>query len=110
MNNLNEVFSAILKVYDKTKSIDAAIEAANLTDEQKKRVQEAFAALESFNQSAKSLAKAKEQGASRVNWITESITTAAEAKDIEDVKVEEVIELLDTESVKVKDERFKEGE
>ena len=107
MKNFNDIFSIILKEYEKTKSLDAAIEVANLTEEQKGRLFQTFAILDAFDKNAKSLSTAKRDGISRKNWLTESILTTADEQSIAEEKVEEVFDLLATESEKVKVENIK---
>ena len=71
---------------------------------------QAFAILDAFDKNAKSLYTAKEDGISRKNWIFESILTTADNQSIDEKKVEEVFDLLATESEKVKVEKYQKGE
>ena len=100
MNDFNEVFSMILKEYEKTKSLEAAVAAAHLTEEQKQRVSEAFAQLDAFDQNAKSLREAKEEGDSRKKWLAESILKSAQDRGLDDAQVENLCKILGSESEK----------
>ena len=110
MQNFNEIFSKILSVYQSTGSMEKAIEAADLTPEQRERVDRAFALLDSFDESFKSLCQAKEEGTSTKNWLGNNIIEAATAKSLGPEKIEEVFELLDSESEKIKESRYQSGE
>ena len=88
MNNLNETFSLMLKEYQKTGSLDAALKAVNLTAEQKERIQKAFQTLDAIESNAKSLRAAKEEGVSRKNWLAQEILTTAKAKNLSEEQTE----------------------
>ena len=103
MESFNEVFARILKAYDETGSMDAAISAANLSEEQMARAAKAFEYLDAFDANYASLQEAKAQGISRKNWLAKNIIETAQAKGADDEKIEEVFELL-AGSVTLKDE------
>ena len=100
MENFNVIFSAILRAYEKTKSLDAAIDAATLSDEQKERVLQAFALLDEFDKRAKSLSTAKEQGCNRKKWVAEQLLASAQSHSIEEGKIETLIDMIGVESQK----------
>lgn len=88
MKNLNEIFSLILKEYQKTGSLDAALKAVNLTSDQKERIQKAFQTLDAIEANAKSLRSAKEEGISRKNWLAQEILTTAKDKNLSEEQTE----------------------
>ena len=89
MKNLNDIFSMILKEYQKTGSLDDAIKVVNLSPEQKERIQKAFQTLDAIEANSKSLREAKEEGMSRKNWLAQQILTTAEAKNLSEKQTEE---------------------
>lgn len=88
MKNLNHTFSLILKEYQKTGSLDAALKAVNLTAEQKERILKAFQTIDAIEANAKSLRAAKEEGISRKNWLAQEILTTARAKNLSEEQTE----------------------
>ena len=89
MNSLNEIFSLILKEYQKTGNLDEALKILNLTDEQKERIEKSFQTLDAIEANAKSLRKAKEEGISRKNWLAREIMATAKDKNLSEEQTEE---------------------
>ena len=88
MKNLNDTFSMILKEYQKTGSLDAALKAVNLTSEQKEKIKKAFHTIDAIEANAKSLRAAKEEGISRKNWLAGEIMATAKAKNLSEEQTE----------------------
>lgn len=88
MKNINDTFSLILREYQKTGSLDAALKAFNLTSDQKERIQKAFKTLDAIEANAKSLRAAKEEGISRKNWLAQEILTTAKDKNLNEEQTE----------------------
>lgn len=89
MKNLNEIFSLLLKEYQKTKNLDEALKVLNLAAEQKERIQKAFQTVDAIEVNARSLRAAKEEGISRKNWLAQEILTTAKAKNLSEEQTEE---------------------
>lgn len=94
MNDINVTFSLILKEYQKTGSLDAALKAVNLTSDQKERIQKAFQTLDAIEANAKSLRAAKEEGISRKNWLAQEILTTAKDKNLSEEQTEKTFSEL----------------
>ena len=94
MKKLNDTFSSILKEYQKTGSLDAALKAVKLTPEQKERIQKAFQTLDAIEATAKSLREAKQEGTSRKNWLAQEILTTAKDKNLSEEQTEKTFSEL----------------
>lgn len=88
MKDLNEIFSLLLKEYQKTGNLDDALKALHLTSDQKERIQQAFRTLDAIEANAKSLRAAKEEGISRKNWLAQEILNTAKAKNLSEEQTE----------------------